>query len=493
MTISFATIPAVIRTPGQFAEFNSSLAAAGVLPAMPNKCVIVGLRKYGSGTVATNVLAQANSSADAETQWGHGSQMAGMVEAFKAANPYIELWGVGIDPDNASGVKAAGSFAFTGTATAAGNVNAYIAGARISVPVAINDAAATVATALYTAINAYCSAHNLPVVSTNTPAGTTVVTAIDKGVHGNDIDLRLNYQVGESLPTGIACTVTAMTSGAGTIDVTSAIAALGSSWFPTIISGIYDATNVARFEVALGTAWGPMVQHDGQLFYADNGSEGTLAALGAARNSKFSTLVGCGLSPTPPWIFAVDAAAADAGEPDPSRPRQTLPLPNCLPPAAGAEYTWTERNTLLGVGVSTYTVTPAGACIIERLITTYQTSPAGAADTSYLSIETMRALAYIRYTWNTLLNLKFPRYKLAADGTTFDPGQPIVTPSLLKSEAIAWYQSLIDAGQAQDKATFAAGVNIQINSTDHGRVDMILTSKLLSGFRVAASQIAFLF
>jgi phage tail sheath gpL-like len=490
MSISFSTIPATIRTTGQFAEFNSSLASAGQLATMPNRTLLVGLRLYGAGSVTTNVLAQIPSLSAAEVQWGHGSQIAHMVEAFMAAHPYIELWGVGIEEDHAGGAAASGSFAFSGTATAAGSLNAYIAGVRFSVPVAVGDSNTVAGTALKVAIVAYCAAHNLPVAASGT--ATVAVAAISKGLHGNDIALALNSQPGESLPAGITCSITQPVSGAGTIDVTGAIAAVGTKWCPTWITGIYDATNVGRFETAFATAWGPMVQHDTQLFYGDNGSEGTEAALGAARNSAFSTFMGAGLSPTPPWIFAVDAGAADAGEPDPGRPRQTLPLPNCQPPPAGSENTWTERNTLLGTGVSTYTVTPSGSCQVERLITTYQTSPANAADTSYLNIETMRTLAYLRYTWNAWVNLKFPRHKLAADGTVFDPGQPIVTPSILKTEAIAWFQKMIDAGLAQDKKTFAANLNIQINSSDPDRVDMIMTPTLLGLFRVLATQIQFL-
>ena len=489
MSISFATIPATIRTPGQFVEFNSSRATAGQLAQMPNRCVLIGLRLYGGGSVATNVLAQINSLADAETQWGRGSQIACMAAAFKANNPYIELWGVGIEEDHAGGVVAAGSFALTGTATAAGQLVAYVAGVRFAVSVAVNDSAATVGTALTAAIVAYCAANDLPVVASGT--ATVAITALSKGLHGNDIDLRVNYQTGESLPTGIACTVTSMVSGAGTIDVTNAIAAIGAHWFPTWITGINDATNIARFETALDTLWGPMVQHDTEVFYGIKGSEGTEAALGAARNSKYSVACGAGLSPTPTWMFAVDNACADAGEPDPARPRQTLSLPNCLPPAPGSENTWTERNTLLGTGVSTYTV-QSGLCQVERIITTYQKAPSGAADVSYLSIETMRTLAYLRYTWNAWLALKFPRFKLAADGTVFDPGQPIITPSIAKTEAIAWFDAMIQAGLGQDKATFVAGLNFQINSSDGDRLDMVMTPKLLGCFRVAATQIQFL-
>jgi len=491
MSISFATIPATIRTTGQFAEFSSSRASEGSLATIPNRVVLVGLRKTGAGTVITNILSSIPSLAAAEGYWGHGSQMAHMVEKFKAAYPYTELWGVGIEPDVATGVKGAGSFAFSGTATAAGVINVYIGGEKVaSVPVAINDAAATYGAAITAAIVVYCASHNLPVAATGT--ATVTITAIDKGIHMADMNLALSLQTGESLPTTVACTITQPANSAGAIDVTSAIAAVGTKWCPTWITGIYDVANVPRFEAAFAAMWGPMVQHDTQLYYGALGSQGTLASLGTSRNSATSTLMGGGLSPTPPWVWACDAGGADANESDPSRPRQTLALPNCVAPAGGSEFTWTERNTLLGTAVSTYTVNAAGTCQIERLITTYHTSPAGAADTSYTNIETMRALAYLRYTWNAWVNLKFPRYKLAADGTEFDPGQPIVTPKILKVEAAGWFQAMINAGQAQDMDTFVEDLNIQINSSDPDRFDMVMTPRMLACFRVLATRIDFL-
>ncbi|MCZ7009896.1 phage tail sheath subtilisin-like domain-containing protein, partial [Salmonella enterica] len=89
------------------------------------------------------------------------------------------------------------------------------------------------------------------------------------------------------------------------------------------------------------------------------------------------TLVGTGKSPTPPWIWAAVVAGVDAKEPDPARPRQTLPLPGCLAPAEADRFTREERDILLHEGVSTYVVDAGGLARIERLITTYQTNASG--------------------------------------------------------------------------------------------------------------------
>lgn len=491
MTISFASIPVGARTPGQFVEFSSDRAVQGA-SVMPNVALIIGPRLVSAGTVAENILTAVASVTDAETYWGHGSIIADMVDTFKAINPYVELYGIGVEV-NSGGAVAAGSFAFTGTATAAGEVSAYVGGHRIAVSVAINDTAAAVATALYNAIVAYCLATNLPVVSTNTPAGTTVVTALSKGLLGNAIDLRVNYQNGESIPAGLACTVTAMTGGTlSPASIANAIAAMGSQWFNTIVCAFNDDTNMDLLEAELDDRWGPMQQIEGQCFIAANGSQSALTALGNARNSKFTHYVGGGLSPTAPWVWASQFAALDCGESDPARPRTTLELTDCKPPAHGAEFTWLERNTLLTDGISTYTVTPDGRCLIERLITTYQLSPSGVADTSYLDGTTMRTLAVLRYQLRTRIALRFPRCKLVDDGTVYGAGQSIVTPSVIRGEVIALFREWELAGYVENLDQFITDLIVERNATDSNRVDVLLGPDLANQFLIFAGQIQFL-
>jgi phage tail sheath gpL-like len=280
--------------------------------------------------------------------------------------------------------------------------------------------------------------------------------------------------------------------GSGATSIATAIAAMGAQWFNTIVCAFNDDTNMDLLEADLDTRWGPMVMQDCQCFIGANVAYGSYAALGNGRNSKLTTYMGGGLSPTPPWVWASVAAAADCAESDPARPRQTLALTGCKPPAHGAEFTWLERNTLLSDGISTYKVTPSGDCIIDRLITTYQLSPAGASDTSYLNIETMRTLAYLRYSWNAWVNLRYPRHKLADDGTVFGAGQAIVTPAILTSEALVWFKELELLGLAENFEQFKAEVVVERNATDRDRVDMRLSPDIINCFRVLATQIQFI-
>jgi phage tail sheath gpL-like len=235
-----------------------------------------------------------------------------------------------------------------------------------------------------------------------------------------------------------------------------------------------------------------MQQKEGQAFYGITGNQSALTALGNAQNSQFLTLVGSGLSPTPPWVWGAVAAAVDDSEPDPARPRQTLELVGCLPPGKPYIFTQTERDTLLYDGVMTYTVSADGKCLVERMITSYQTNGAGITDPSYLDIETMRTLAYLRYSLRNRIALKFPRHKLASDGTNFGPGQAIVTPSVIKSEILALFVLWEAAGLVEGWEQFKTDIIVERNANDPNRVDTRLSPDLMNQFRVFAGQIQFL-
>ena len=104
-----------------------------------------------------------------------------------------------------------------------------------------------------------------------------------------------------------------------------------------------------------------------------------------------------------------------------------------LPPAEADRFTMSERNIHLTDGAATFIVDAGGRCLIERLTTTYKTNALGVPDISYLDIETMRTIAFLRYSVRALIGLRYPRHKLASDGTRFGAGQAIVTPNIIRA------------------------------------------------------------
>lgn len=489
--ISFNSIPTSYRVPGHYIEFSSSRALQG-LSVLPNRAIIFAPR-LTTGTAAAGVPFQITSGTAGLLGFGRGSIGSLMAQAFVAANPSTELWGIGI-ADAGGGIAATGTLTVTGTATAAGTLALYVGGISVPVAVAVGDTATVVGASILAAlalIEAPVSAANL--------AGVVTFTALNKGTPGNDIDIRLNYNLGEAIPAGLTAVIVAMASGATDGSISGAITAIGGTQYNTICSAYRASASLSLIEAELLTRWGPMQQIEGIVFAATGGpnstdaTTGAMATYGLARNSFNSCVMGIGSSPTPTFIWAAVVGAVSAAEYaiDPFRPFNTLLLPGVLPPAKNSLIIRADRNTLLFDGISTYTVDKSGACLCDRLITTYQTTN-GFADASYLDIMTPRGLAALRYTQRARIAIKFPRSKLAADGTEFGPGQPIVTPSLIKSELIALFIEWIAAGWVQGLAQFKADLLVQINASDPTRVDVLMDPNLVSGFMIYAAQVQFL-
>jgi phage tail sheath gpL-like len=69
---------------------------------------------------------------------------------------------------------------------------------------------------------------NLPVTAVDNGDGTVTITSKSGGTWGNGITLAVILAEGESLPDGVACTITAMTGGSGVPDIQDALDALGT-------------------------------------------------------------------------------------------------------------------------------------------------------------------------------------------------------------------------------------------------------------------------
>lgn len=492
MPLSFNGIPDNLRVPLAYIEFDNTRAMSG--PGTINYKVLLLGQRLTSGQVAAGVLTRIINADHAEQAFGMGSMLASMFKAFKDANRTIETWAIGL-ADDAEGVAATGLLDIAGPATASGVINLYIAGVRIRTAITASDTAAQVATKLIAAIN---SNPRLPVTAGTVSEHTNQVrlTARHKGALGNQLDLRLNYYPEDATPAGLTITITAMASGAGDPDITDALVAMGDEWWNALVNPYTDSSNLGVLQTELGNRFGPLSMKDCQAWSAVPGSYGTMAALGDAYNTQGFTIMGCGLSPTAPWIWAsVNCAIGCASlSIDPARPLQNLVLPNLLPPAVGDRLDFPTRNLLLYDGISTFKVISGNQVAIERQITTYKTNILGAADESYLDVETPATLAYLRYSWRTRMELRFPRHKLRADppdGIALPLGQPIVTPSMLRDETISLFREWEQAGLVEGFDQFVEEILVEIDASDKNRINMLIGPNLVNQLRILAGQIQF--
>lgn len=484
MGVSFNNIPSNTRVPLFYAEVDAS--RAGYFQ-QNNRALIIG-QKLAAGTAAANVPVFCSSQDQARTLCGIGSVVERMVGAYRQNDSFGEVWILPLD-DNGAGVNATGTITITGSATAAGTLNLYIAGQRLQVAVGSGDTATTIASAIVTAITA---ATSLPVTASSS-TGTVTLTAKHKGEVGNDIDVRVNFYGalgGESLPAGVGVTVVAMASGATNPVLTTALANIGDEIFDYIILPYTDTTSLNAIGAFLNDttgSWSYAKQTYGGAFSAKKGTVGTLQTFGGLRNDQHVSVIGYNGSPTPAYEVAAmyGAQAAKSLSIDPARPLQTLPLVGLLPIPVANRFTQSERNTLLYNGVATC-YQSAGAVYIERAATTYRVNTWGQADPSYLDVETLFTLAYVLRQLKYAITQKFPRHKLANDGTNFGPGQAIVTPKIIKAELLAQYDKLEYIGLVENKAAFAENLIVERDATDPNRVNVLYPPDLVNQLRIFA-------
>jgi phage tail sheath gpL-like len=335
---------------------------------------------------------------------------------------------------------------------------------------------------------------DLPVHASVSGAVVTLY-ARNAGPGGNDIDLRANYQDGESTPAGVGLSFSAMASGATNPSLSTLIAALGDTWYHVIAQPYTDATSLTAIETELSSRFGPMRMIDGAAFTSAVGSVSTLGTLGDTRNSPHSAILSQpGEDPlTHPAEFAAMVAGVVAyyAPQDPARPFQTLPVVGALPPAESDLFTLQERNTLLYDGIATAKTAAGGVVQIERLITTYQLNAANSPDTSYLDVTTMLTLLYLRYSFRTQIQARYPRHKLLDDDVRIGPGQAYITPKIGKAEAVSWFQQMEDLGLVEDLAQFKRDVTCARNISDPNRLDWMLPANIANQFIVGAVQIQF--
>jgi phage tail sheath gpL-like len=331
-------------------------------------------------------------------------------------------------------------------------------------------------------------------VSAAAAAGVVTLTARHKGEVANHLDLRHSYYTGEALPKGLTLTIAAMSGGTANPDLGPALASLADRRCHYVVSPYADAANLTALEDWLIERWSPLKQLEGLGFSAAPGTAAELSTLGSGRNSEFICLVGTGKSPSAPEIWAAvwGAVAAYCLNIDPARPLQTLVLSGILPPATPEILDTAERNILLHDGISTHLVDDGGQVLIERAITTYQTNALGVDDPSYLDVNTMATLAYIKDQVRSRITNSYPRHKLADDNANVGAGQAIVRPKDLRAELISLFREMENNGIVEGLDQFKADLVVERNATDKNRVDALIPPDLVGQFRVFAGQVQFI-
>ena len=272
MPISFSQIPADWGF--HFTGWKSILRRLATRHHQLQPALLVGIMTT-DGVALPDVAIPIGTQAQADKQFGEGSQLSNMFRAFYANNFANEVWGLPLAEPTA-GTAATGTITVTADAGGheAGTIDLYVGGQHVPINIGASDSVNIIHTAISAAIN---ENFDLPVTSVGGPTDITL-TCNWVGASGNDITMLDSYygRMGsQELPTGISIaygSLGMLTGGVGTPIFDTAISNLGERNFEYVAMPFTDSTSLLAWETEFGFTdtgrWGWMRQLFGHIFSA---------------------------------------------------------------------------------------------------------------------------------------------------------------------------------------------------------------------------------
>lgn len=464
--ISFDNIPASIRKPGKYFEYNTRLAVR-TLPNNKQRMLIVAQR-LAAGSVAALIPTEVFSDAQAADYFGLGSMAHQMCRAAIVANPYLDLTVCALD-DNAAGLQADGTVTIVGPATASGYLRLHIGHRSIEIGVANGAAQNDIAAALKAEIDKLA---DLPVTA-GIAANVITLTHRHKGTVGNQVDL-----VTEVTAKGVTAAVVAMAGGVTDPDVSTALAEVFGEQYHIIAVPYVSQTAIEDLRDHLDSVSGPLEQRPGVGVYGYDGALASATTLAGLINSGRVLCAYLRGTRSPAYELAAAMAAVMAWEEDPAMPLNTLALKGIHAPLIGQRLSRTEQESCLYNGTTPLEVGPGEHVQIVRAISTYIQDPQGIDDISLLDITTIRTLDYVRKSVRERISLRFPREKLSSK-----------TPPRVRTEILDVLYKLEELEIVEEVDANKAGVLVERDLQDPNRLDAKIPVDVVNGLHVFAGRI----
>lgn len=467
--IAFDSIPASIRKPGKYFEFNTKLAVR-TLPGNLQKTLIIG-QKLAAGSRAALTPVDVFSDAQAANYFGSGSVAHLMVRAAIKANPYLALTVIALD-DAAAAVVSAGSVSFTGPATGSGGARLNVGNQTVDIAVSTADTAAAIAAALVAQIS---KQPDLPITAAvdGTTTSKVNISAKNKGTLGNGIPLSTSVTAA-----GVTAAVVAMAAGATDPDIATALAAVFAAGHHVIVTPYADQTSLTALRTHLDNVSGPLEQRGAIGVYGHTGTLSQATTLSGQINS--GRISGVLLPGTVSLNYEVGAAygAVVASEEDPARPLNLLALTGVAAPPLASRLGRVEQENALYNGVTPLEVGPGERVQIVRAITTYTKDAQGIDDISLLDLTTIRTLDYVRKACRERISLRFPREKLSER-----------TPPKVRSELLDVLTKLEELEIVEMVEENKPGLIVERDLQDPNRLNAKIPTDVVNGLHVFAGRI----
>lgn len=481
--IAFNVFPTNFYVPGTYVEY-SARRAQPVTSIVPQKMVFFG-QKLAAGTATAGTAVLVTSADQAGRLAGRGSMLHHMAIVALAATYSVPVWIMPLE-DAAGATKATRTLTVTGATTQAGTVALYIGGRRYAVNVASAADPTAVAAAIVTAVQADDLRH----VDASAAAGVVTLTARHGGIDAGHVSCILNRYSDETLPAGIAVAIGNLTAGTGNPDIADALASIPNAWFTAMTVPWTDAANQTALKTELLRRNGPIEQIEGKCFVGVEDSIENELAWAASRNCQFI----CPLDNdtlSPKWVAAASECSISAtlAQSDPGMPENRQEMVGLVSKPDGTRRDITERQQLLAGGVGTTVTDESGVVRADYFVTSYRKNEFDAADLkSWFDVCRLNLWSQTRYGIR-LMGAKLAGTKLGKDGSI---GANVITPSAIKSEAVAFYKSYMDMGWYEGGTAFEqfkSEVAAEIAAENANRANLYFPPDFINQTRVLAALV----
>ena len=472
----------------------------------------------GSGDLIENI---ASTGAPENALYGEESQIAGMIRAFKALNPRVQLDAIAVV--DASGTAAEKTITIVGTASAAGTLT-VIAGSEknhlFSIAVANADSPTVIASAIAAAIEADAKCPYAAAAS----VGVVTLTVENDGLVGDGLGVEVRGSVAgitgqavvSSVPGATDPTLTALLAPA-----TARYQAIVWAWdqdvavLKTYLDARFNASNAVLDGVgfmaihdSLSNITTDLSAHNSQslVFFGDK-LESETNYKGPAQNeapyvkaAQFAAIRALRLTDGAAISrFLTSSSSLDqfGGSALASLPYFNTPMPNLPLISAGRGWTDVEIESLLDLGVSIMGVNSAGdTALVGEVVTSYLTNPAAVPDPTFTFLNYVDTASGIREYVANNLKSRFAQTRLTTGAV--NRGRDMANADVIRAFVEQLYLdlsgtafSLVEAGAGAIK-TFKESLVITLDTSD-GSVDISADYPIVTQLRTITMTIRIAF
>lgn len=460
--------------------------------------IVILAPKTTAGTMALAQRYFVASQDDADRYAGAGSMLREMYRVARLNAPVTPIQLVALD--DSGGTAGVWSISLASISNTSGVGTFEIDGEQIQINVGLTDTPTTIAAALAAAINAYYDTLTnkmLPVTATSSGAVVTL-TSRNKCAIVSDLDIYVSSGISGNIFAGTGVFTSAVvTAPAGVPSLSAALAALGDDPADTIITPFADANSILAYGNATNDQngrWAYFRQSYGHVWAPYTGSLSASTTFGLSLNDRHLSLIrripGT-VSSAWAWVagraalesvWLFDCVTGNVSRNQTGRvvqgvrgPRDRTTLDN-----------YAARNTLLGCGISTFSMRFDGAIMVDKTITTYRVGASGQPDTVFRDVQALYqvagGLAFMRSEFATECG-----QKALADSNPGGLGA-IVTPDDAKANFIHSYTTLGLRGVFQNADTFSTLLLVKINAENPDRLDAYLPMDRVNPLDILAAN-----